>query len=231
MRADILQPNYLPWVGCFDQIYRSDIFVFYDDVQYDKHGWRNRNKIRCKDGWQWLTVPVLTKGYFGELISEKKINNDVDWRRKHWGAIRQNYAKAPYFQEYSPFFEEVYSRGWIRLVDLNIAIIKMVSSLLGIKANFIRSSELGVSGKGTERLIKICQKIKADSLLEGAVGEDYIEEDKFKKAGIKLIYHNYKHPVYSQQFKPFIPYMSVIDLLFNCGEESLSILRGKREED
>jgi hypothetical protein len=129
----ILQPGYLPWLGFFEQLYRSDVFVLYDDVQYDKHGWRNRNKIKTAQGWQWLTVPVLLKSSESQLVIDVKTNNSVDWPKKHLLSIKTNYSKSAYFTKYIGLFEEAYARHWEFLVDLDIYFISLLSKCLGIE--------------------------------------------------------------------------------------------------
>jgi hypothetical protein len=231
VRVAILQPSYLPWLGYFDQIYRADTFVFYDDVQYDKHGWRNRNKIKTPQGWQWLTVPVLTKGRFGKLIYEMEIDNHAPWAEKHLKSIQVNYHKSPYYHAYIKYFEKIYLKEWQYLADLDIELIKLITNLLGMgNKMFIRSMELGVKGDRLERLINICQLFKADNYLTGQAARNYLDEKLFAKAGIKVEYQNYKHPAYPQLYGDFIPHLSVIDLLFNCGPESLKILAKGGEE-
>jgi len=225
MIIGILQPGYLPWLGFFEQMHRSDIFVIYDDVQYDKQGWRNRNKIKTPNGTHWLTVPVLIKFTEHSLINEVKINNDVNWRKKHLFSIRQSYSKAPYYHRYSNIFEEAYEREWEYLIDLDVHFIHKLAEVIGIDTEkIIRSSTLGVIGDRIERLIKICKKLKADIFYEGASGKNYIGEDSFSKEGIQVIFQDYRHPVYDQLYGDFVPYLSVIDLLFNQGDKSLSVL-------
>jgi len=229
MTVAILQPSYLPWLGYFDQIYKSDIFVFYDDVQYDKGGWRNRNKIKIPNGWQWLTVPVKMKGRFGEMLYEKEINNKTNWREKHLKSIQQNYVKAPYFKDYFKSLEKIYLKEWKNLEELDVTLIKLICNLLGMKnKKIVYSRELKIEGEATERLVKICQLFKADTYLTGDAAKGYLKEDLFEKVGIEVEYQNYQHPVYNQLYGDFVPYLSVIDLLFNHGEESLSILTGKK---
>ena len=225
MIVGILQPGYLPWLGFFEQMHRSDIFVIYDDVQYDKHSWRNRNKIKTPNGAQWITVPVLIKFNEHTLVNEVKINNDVNWRKKHLFSIRQNYSKAPYYHHYSYIFEEAYEREWEYLIDLDIHFISKLAEVIGIDTGKItRSSTLGVIGDRIERLIKICKKFNADTFYEGASGKNYIEEEAFSKEGIRVVFQDYRYPIYDQLYGDFIPYLSGIDLLLNQGEKSLSIL-------
>jgi len=226
----ILQPGYLPWLGFFDQMYKSDIFVIYDDVQFDKNGWRNRNKIRTSQGWQWLTVPVFLKGQNFPKIKDVLINNNENWRKKHLESIRQNYSKAPFFDGVFEICEKIYSKEWKYLLDLDVAFIYNLAEKLNMKREIKFSSELDVKGDQTERLVNICLKFRASEYLTGDAARNYIDESLFQKNNIKLEFHNYKHPIYSQRFGEFIPYLSVIDLMFNHGEESLSILTNKREE-
>lgn len=229
----ILQPGYLPWLGFFEQLYRSDVFVLYDDVQYDKNGWRNRNRIKTPQGPQWLTVPVLVKSADSHLLRDIKINNTVDWRKKHLLSVRNNYSKTPYFQDYICFFEEVYARPWESLVDLDVYFISGLMAHLGLRdKKLIRSSELNVTGDRFERLVGICKKFGAGIFYEGAAGRDYIDTGYFKERGIQVVFQDYQHPVYPQLYGDFVSHLSVIDLLFNCGKDSLSILvSGRRAQE
>lgn len=215
------QPQYLPWVGYFHKMANSDLFVILDDVQYKKREFQNRNRIRNKDGWIWLTVPVLSKGHYDQRILEVKVDNETSWRHDHWEAIRHNYARAPHFVEHSHFFEEFYSSNISHLIDLNMTIIDFLCSKFNIRVPIRRSSELGLSSSSTQRLVDICRAYSADTYLSGIGGRDYLDEELFVAHGIKLIYQDFKHPVYTQCFPGFEPYMSAIDLLFNFGTESV----------
>lgn len=231
MRIGILQPGYLPWLGFFEQLASCDIFVLYDDVQYDKNGWRNRNRVKTATGAQWLTVPVHVK--FGEhpLVKDVIIDNKQHWRKKHLRSLQLNYGKAPYYQNYRAIFEETYAREWLNLVELDVHFIKRLADALRIDTGkIVLSSSLHITGDTIPRLIKICQHFKADVFYEGAAGKDYLNEEAFSEAGIKLEYQNYRHPVYRQLHGEFLPYLSVLDLLFNEGPNSLSILTNKFSE-
>ena len=219
MIIGILQPGYLPWLGFFEQIYKSDVFVIYDDVQYDKEGWRNRNRIKSANGIQWLTVPVFIRFEEHPLINNVKINNTVHWRKKHLSSIKQNYSKAPFFRRYIDIFEEAYSREWEYLVDIDLYFVQKLAECLGMgNKKIVRSSTLNVEGDRIERLIKICKLFEADIFYEGAAGKNYIQEKSFVDQGIRVEYQNYRHPIYSQLYKDFFPFLSVIDLLFNHGD-------------
>ncbi|MBI4834012.1 MAG: WbqC family protein [Planctomycetes bacterium] len=224
------QPNYLPYIGFFHKASLCDKFVIVDNVQYVKRGpfgWINRNKIRTSEGWQWLTVPVLSKGKYTQNITDTMIDNSKPWQHQHWRAISLAYQKAPYFKEHKEFFRKIYETRWEKLPELSEAIIKYLVNALGIKAEFTRSSSIGAQGKGTDLIIDMCKRIGADAYIHGKHGKDYIDPDKFTDNNIKCIYQEFRHPVYKQVYEPFIEELSVIDLLFNCGPESLNILNGK----
>jgi hypothetical protein len=220
----VLQPSYLPWLGYFAQMHRSDVFVVYDDVQYDKHSWRNRNRIKTAGGAQWLTVPVLTRGKDLPSNREVEIDNRQAWRRKHLLSLEQSYARAPFFGEYLGTFQDLLGREWRRLLDLNLACLNALAGLLRLRSPVRLASELGVPGRSTERLVGICRALGADRLFEGAAGRDYLDEAAFARAGIALEYQDYRHPVYPQLHGDFVPFLSVVDLLFNCGPRSLEVL-------
>lgn len=224
------QPQYIPWLGYFDKVDKSDIFVLLDNVQYKPREYQNRNKIRTKLGWMWLTMPVISKGLGRQKISQVKIDNNSPWQKKHWESLKRSYNRAPFFKEYYGFFENTYSTPWEKLIDLNAHIIKYLLKELKIETPLYYESEIGTLALATERIIELCKKLKANTYLSGIGGKDYLEEEKFSKAGIKLVYQNFSHPHYRQQYagkdNPFIPYMSTLDLLFNEGISSIDILRG-----
>lgn len=225
--AVIIQPSYLPWLGFFEQLWRSDVFVFYDDVQFDKNGWRNRNRIKTAQGIQWLSVPVHVA--LGEKINAVKIDNSTNWKKKQLRTIEIAYSKTPYFDKYFQIIETILLQDWCLLTDLNISLIKEISKVLGIERNILLSSEMNISEGGkTGRLVNICKSLGADLFYEGSKGSSYVEEDVFLKNGIRVEYQNYDHPIYKQWYGDFIPYLSIIDLLFNHGPESLIILTRKK---
>lgn len=233
MIVSVHQPHYIPWLGYFDKIDKSDCFVFLDNVQYKHREYQNRNKIRAKSSWIWLTVPIIYKGHAHQKVYEVQIDNGYDWQKKHWGSLKACYGKSAYFDEYAPFFEKLYSSScrWEMLMDLNVHIIKYILRQLKIEKPLYYESEIGTTKEATERIIEICKKLKCDTYLSGIGGKVYLEEEKFTQAGIKLEYQNFIHPCYPQQFSaannPFLPYMSIVDLLFNAGKESTGILRGE----
>ncbi|MFA4911540.1 MAG: WbqC family protein [Desulfobacteria bacterium] len=224
MIVAIHQPQYLPWLGYFDKIEKTDIFVILDNVQYKKNEWQNRNRIKTANGWQWLTVPVQYK--FPERIDQVKINNRIDWKRKHLNAIVINYGRSLYFNKYRSFFEGVYSQEWEYLVDINVCLINFLIKALGINTETLMASKLRLREDPTDRLIDICKEVGANTYLAGKDGRNYMDIEKFEKENIKVIFQDFQHPIYNQLFGEFESYMSVIDILFNYGEDSLRILRG-----
>ncbi|MBI1829453.1 MAG: WbqC family protein [Thaumarchaeota archaeon] len=218
------QPVYLPWLGLFHKIALADKFVFFNEVQYLPKDWMNRNKIKTPAGEIWLTVPVLRKGYRDMNTSEIEINNDTDWKRKHLKSILINYKKAPYFGKYFNFLEETYSKDWRYLADLNEHMLKWFLEQLGIDIVFVKASDFKFQGAKSELVLDMCKQIGADLYIFGSLGKEYAKVEDFKKHGIQLIFQEYKHPVYPQMHDNFIPNLSVIDLLFNCGPNSLDII-------
>ncbi len=225
----VLQPGYLPWLGFFEQLWMADVFVYYDDVQYDKGGWRNRNRIKTAQGFQWLTVPVLTKGKLGQLILETRIDNNSPWWKKHIQSLRQSYAKAPFYGDYGPGLEEVLARKHEMLVDLNLEAAAYLAQCFGIKTETVLSSKLALPEVDTsERLLQICKHFEATHYFTAALAKDYLKVDLFHKAGISVEFQDYPHPTYRQLHGEFIPYLSAVDLLFNYGPESLGILTTRK---
>jgi hypothetical protein len=218
----ILQPSYMPWRGVFDLIHDADVFVFYDDVQYDKHGWRNRNRIKTPQGSQWLTIPVNAKGNTegGLLVKDARIA-DATWSKKHIASLRQNYKKTPFFDRYMPVFEEVVQKKHELLADMTIELTIALARGLGLeKTRFERSSELGIEGGKTERLVNIMKHTGCDRYISGPAARDYIEAEQFSNAGVALDYKVYDYPEYEQLYPPFDPQVTVLDLLFMKGPDS-----------
>jgi len=229
LKVVILQPSYIPWRGYFDQIQTSDLFIFYDDVQYDKRGWRNRNRIKTSSGPIWLSIPVFNRGAQTEHIpiNEIKIVWDRPWNHEHWNSIKLAYKKAPYFNKYAEMVEGFYSGKPDLLADFTIETTIQLARTIGIdRTRFMRSSEIqGVEGTKTDRLISILQKVGATHYYSGPSARDYIENDKFADAGIKLDYMTYEYPEYPQLYPPYDPQVSILDTLFMMGEDTLQTIR------
>ena len=222
------QPHYLPWLGFFDKIARSDAFVYLDCVQFKTREFQNRNKIRTRDGDIWLTVPVISKGRGRQPIGEVAIDNSLPWQRQHLNSLRTWYGSAPFFKDYIAFFEAVYESRWDKLADLNTHIAGFFLEQLCIKTPVHYESQCGTVKTKTERIIELCLALRADTYLSGAGGRQYLDEGRFAETGIKLVYQEFAHPRYHQQFMKdkggFLPYMSIADLFFNEGHNSLKIL-------
>jgi hypothetical protein len=231
MIVTVHQPQYLPWLGYFDKADRADQFILLDDVQYKKNDWQNRNKIRTAQGWQWLTVPVLSN--FGQTINEVKINTATPWRRTHLNAIKLNYVKSKYLKDYLPVLEDIYHEDWQMLVDLNVVLIEQIIRWLGITTRIVRSSAYEATPESTQRLVDLCQHLQASTYLSGADGEKYLDFERFTAQGIRVEIQNYRHPSYQQlwckETSDFYTHLSIFDLLFNHGPESLEILRNTSE--
>ena len=225
MIVSVHQPQYLPWLGYFHKISNSDAFVFLDNVQYKKREYQNRNRIRTRDGCIWLTVPVSHERSFPN-ISDVFVDNSQGWHDRHWKTLSLNYADAKFFDNYRDIFEKIYSERWERLVELNMHIIKSINSILGIDKSIYLESQLNIKTTQTQRIIDICKTLKADTYLSGAGGRKYLDEGLFARNGLKLVYQKFKHPEYTQRYEPFMPYMSIVDLLFNCGDGSMKVLSG-----
>lgn len=222
MNCVILQPSYIPWRGYFHLIQKADVFVFYDDVQYDKHGWRNRNRIKTANGSIWLTIPVKSKG---NVVDDLPINTvEIDWARdwakKHWRTLEQTYGKAPYFSRYSPLLKAHYAKRSASLCDWTIELTVLLANELGLERKFVRASELGAQGSRTARLMDILRKLGASHYISGPSARDYLEENLLKEAGISLEYIEYNYGSYPQLYPPFDPHVSILDLLFMTGPDT-----------
>lgn len=227
MNVVILQPSYIPWRGYFHQIFRADVFVFYDDVQYDKHGWRNRNQIKTSQGKQWLTIPVHSHGVTeGFPINQVQIDWSKPWAKNHWKAILFSYGRAPFFHQYAPLVESYYHRHDELISDFTIDFTQaLVRELGNTHTRFLRSSELtGNTGQKTDRLVQILKQVGGTHYISGPSAQDYIEVEKFTVAGITLEYIVYDYPEYPQLYPPFDPQVSILDLLFMTGRQALDYI-------
>ena len=227
MKVSINQPAYLPWLGYFDRIAKSDTHIVLDHVQFEKNSMTNRNKINTNQLPCLLTVPVATSGKFGQLaINEVNIKNQLAWQRKHWNSIYFNYKKSPYFSMYEEQLYSCYHREWGLLGELLRWQLEFFLAALKIDTPIIYSSTLGCQHRKSELIIELCQKQKASSYLSGPFGRDYLDKDAFDINNINLEYHDYIHPEYKQHLtsKGFESHLSVLDLLFNHGGNSATIL-------
>jgi hypothetical protein len=218
MIVSINQPAYLPWLGYFHRILHSDLHIVLDHVQFEKNSFTNRNKLRTSDGWTWLTVPLLTRGHFGDLaIDRVQIANERPWARKHWDTLRFGYKRAAHFEP--EFWEDVYARGWERLIDLQRVTLDHQLEVLGIDTPLRSSAELDVSGVKDELVLNLCREVGATVYLSGPFGREYLRPERFAEAGIELRFQDYDHPVYEQAHPGFEPYMAALDALFCLGPQ------------
>jgi len=216
----ITQSNYIPWKGYFDAINGVDDVVLYDDMQYTKRDWRNRNKIKTPNGAQWITIPVEVKGKFFQKINETRIS-EKNWAQGHWKTIVHNYRKAPCFEEMKLFFEELYNKATHTLLsEINYLFIREISSWMGINTTFHFSNQFELKEEKTERLVSICQQLEANIYCTGPAAKNYMNESLFEDAGIEIKYLDYAgYPEYTQLYPPFDHAVSIVDLLFNTAAD------------
>lgn len=212
------QPAYLPWLGYFDKIIRSDVFVFLDSIQFEKNSFTNRNKIKVPGGVSWLTVPVKMKGHLNQTIKEIEIDNAQNWRKNHLKAVYLNYKKAPRFEKCYPKLENLYQKDYQFISELCWDQLAFWLREIGVEKNVIRSSELPISTKKSELILDLCRHYNADHYMSGALGRDYLDEAEFKKVGIAIEYQDYNHPVYPQLWGDFMPFMGIVDFWMNTDE-------------
>ena len=216
-RVAIHQPNYLPWIGYFKKMSLCDVFVILDTVQFSKDSYTQRTKIRTRDGWMWLTIPIQ-RGERSGLIKDVLLPEDCKWRKKHWLSIHSNYAKTKDFNDFNDFFKSVYlDYDTDRLQDFNEKFILYISDILGIHPEIVYASELNLENdlKKSDHLIEIIENTGGDVYISGVGGRNYIKEEKFERKGIEIEYFEFKPFIYKQRWAGFEPYMSAIDLLFN----------------
>jgi len=227
MIVSVHQPHYLPWSGYFDKIDSADVFVLLDCVQFEKNGWQNRNRIKTSQGESWLTVPVLHD--FGQLINETLIDNKMKWRQKHIKSIITNYSRAPFFKQYINIFENIYLKEWEDLSTLNTEMLFMFSETIGVKTKIRLSSDLkDLPIDPNQRLVEIVKHYNGDCYLAGKGSLSYIDTDLFEKNGIKVIFQEYSPEIYPQLYGEFIPGLSLVDMIFNVGNESYNIIKKGR---
>ena len=231
-KVAILQSNYIPWKGYFDIIGSVDEFIFYDEMQYTKNDWRNRNKIKSPQGAQWISIPIITKGHLtnGLKIIDAKVVNGK-WAISHWNTIKQFYKKSPYFKQYADLFEKLYKdcEQEELLCEINYKFIFAIIKILGIKTKISFSQDYGLIEGKTERLVDLVQKVGGTEYISGPAAKDYINEELFKKAGIKLTWMDYSgYPEYPQLYPPFEHGVSILDLIFKCGDHSPDYMKVKQ---
>jgi len=224
MRVGVMQPGYLPWVGFFDQVDYCDAFILLEDVQYTKQDWRNRNRIKGPNGAFWLTVPV-EKGSLNRNICKVRIADNF-WQKKHVKSMEQCYRKAPFFDKYFHGIKKFYI-PYTYLHNVNSTLITLMCRYLGIQTIIYKSTKIEYEPTDDKnlRLIRMLREVGCTQFYEGAAGKNYIDEGAFRKSGIEVVYQRYDHPYYDQLHGEFLSHMAIVDLLFNCGPESLDTIR------
>ena len=219
-KVAILQSNYIPWKGYFDLINSVDEFILYDDMQYTKNDWRNRNKIKTASGLQWLTIPVRQKS-LDQHINETETTNNL-WLKKHWSSISQNYRKSRYYAQYAPLFESFYTTTTVtNLSEINHSLILLVNEVLDIRTKISLSSDFELIDGKTERLVELCRQCGASTYLSGPSAKAYLDIQQFHRAGIQVEWMEYSgYPEYHQLYPPFQHQVSVLDLIFNEVEDA-----------
>lgn len=223
----IIQSNYIPWKGYFDMIGLVDEFILFDEVQYTKNDWRNRNKIKTPNGPAWLTIPVFHKT-LNQKISETQIT-DKRWPVKHWNSIVSNYTRAKYFETFRPAFEQLYSNcKSTYLSDINYQFIVLICQVLNIKTTITSSRNFYLGGNPTEKLVNLCKQTGAISYLSGPAAKNYLDESLFVQEGISVEWMDYSdYPEYEQLYPPFAQQVSIIDLIFNVGANASQYMKFK----
>ena len=225
-KVAILQSNYIPWKGYFDLIGAVDEFILYDDMQYTRRDWRNRNQIKTPQGVQWLTVPVRVKGKYDQKIRDTEIDGG-DWAVAHWKALSQNYARAPHFAEIAAWLEPLYlAAPYTHLSELNRRFIEAVCAYLKIDTVISDSRDYTLVEGKTERLANLCAQAGGTEYVSGPSARDYVDESVFERSGIKLTWFDYAgYPEYPQLWGEFAHGVTVLDLLFNCGNDAGRFMR------
>jgi hypothetical protein len=228
-RLVILQSSYIPWKGYFDLIHDADLFVFYDDVQFTKNDWRNRNRIKTSQGLSWLSVPV------GSNINRKIFEVEIasnSWQAKHRASMKQNYSRSPFYDQYSYILDDLYELNrWTSLSELNQHAIIVIARALGIGTAFLDSRQFKSEGARLDRLLSLIAQTGANEYISGPSAKSYIDEDRFWQEGIKLTWKDYQgYPEYPQRFPPFEHAVSILDLIFNVGPDAPYYIWGWREK-
>lgn len=231
MKIAIMQPTYLPWLGYFDLMDQVEQFVFLDDVQFSKQSWQQRNRVKTAKGLEWITVPVLIKGRFGQTIETVELKDARFWT-EHFKTFEVQYGKARYWKEYRAELYALYQSfaAYTRLAQVNLEVIQWLAEKLEVRTPTVWASELQVEGKRSERLVRICEALNADRYLSPLGSAEYLDLDHsvFETAGIEVTLQNYTHPSYPQLFPPFLAYASALDLILNTGPQAGEIMRSGR---
>jgi hypothetical protein len=227
----------MPWLGYLHKVMRADVFVVMDDLQYEAQNFQNRNRIKVNNGTIWLTVP-LVKGHQSDLILDKQIKRSQGpkdcWRRRTWASLTTHYGRAPWFERYAPELSYVYEREWTSLLELDLEMLKLMMRWLHITTPVVLASSLDATGEQSERILSVCQRVGADVYLSGSgASANYLDVDLFRRHGMDVAWQQFTHPVYPQRYPTlgFVPRLSALDLIFNCGPESREVLSSAEVKD
>lgn len=222
------QPAYLPWLGFLHKVALSDCFVVMDTVAFSRSGWEHRNRIKGANGSFWLTVPLVAESLRYGRLDAVRIATDYGagrWQEKHWNALRRSYVRAPYWPDYADRFEAIYrEKQWLRLRDLNLAVLNVLLQAFGLQTEMPLASDLGPVGKKSDLILDQCVRTDAAIYVSGALGRNYLVERDFTDRDIRILYQDYRATSYRQQFGDFVPNLSAIDTLFNCGPDCAQVL-------
>jgi hypothetical protein len=223
MLVGIHQPHYLPWARYFEKIAHSDVFIVLDNIQFNKNGWQNRNRIKTSSGSCVLTVPVLQ--HKNQNLNDATIDSNQLWRKKHACSILQSYSKSPHFSTHAPFIESFYSCDWRTLNEANQSMLQYHIEQLGIQSKIVYASDLNVPGEATERLVNLIRAVGGTAYYSGAYALDaYLDKRLLDDAGIELKLQTWRPPVYNQLHGEFIPDLSTLDMMMNCGPDTLRLI-------
>lgn len=222
------QPNYWPYPGLIGKIMKSDKFIYLTKVQFEKQSWQKRNRIRTKDGWEYLQVPVLTKGRSEQKIIDVEINN-TNWRRKTLQLLQLHYGKAPFYKEYKDFIEALYQKEWKNLCELDIYIMNFVLAELDVQTEIVYDYNYEFAGQKDELLIQICKELNCDEYMSNLGSSAYVKISDFNNNGIDHYYIDYDGPQYQQVYSGYEPNLSILDMLMNCGKEETKLILQNEE--
>ncbi len=227
MNIVITQSNYIPWKGYFDAINTADYFVIFDEMQYTRRDWRNRNKIKTSNGLQWLTIPVEVKGKYFQKINETRIA-DKNWGEKHWRTLSHTYAKAPCFHEVADLVKNWFEKATLfdSLTEVNVFFLRQISDYLKLNTKFLYSRDFDLLEDKTTRLVKICEQLDGSNYYTGRAAENYLDELQFNKASIRLHYFDYSgYKKYPQLHGEFEHGVSILDMIFMLGKNARFYLK------
>ena len=232
MNIAIQQPEHIPWIGFFNKMVQCDSFVYLDNVQFKKRYFENRNKVRGKSETLWLTVPVISKGLYSQNLCDVKIDSGQAWKKKYIGRLEYVYGKYPFWSELKEIVYAPLNKSFEKLVDLNLAFIENIREYLEIDTPTVLASQMiSEDLKGSDLILELCIRSKAKRYTSGPDGINYLDSEKFLKNGIEIVYHDFEHPQYPQMAKAFTSYLSILDLIANCGKESLQFINTSRKQD